>query len=111
MEQQINSRNLEKVYVSKVVFLQNSLKRFFGSVLRSITFCRSSHVEVFFIIFTLKNFAILKEKHLNGVSSVKLQSKASNVTKKTLLQVFSCQFYKMFKNTFFRLRPGDCFSI
>ena len=51
----------------------------------------------------LKSFAKFTRKHLCQVSFlIKLQVEPCNFTKKeTLVQVFSCEFYKISKNTFF----------
>ena len=72
--------------------------------------CRSSRPEVFCKKSVLGNFAKFKGKHLcqslffNKVSGLKPQ--ACNFVKKgTLVQVFSCEFCEISKNTCFYRTP------
>ena len=50
-----------------------------------------------------KNFAKKKQENTRARVSflIKLQAKACNFIKKRLAQVFSCEFFEHFKNTFF----------
>ena len=55
--------------------------------------------EVFFKKAVLENFANFTGKHL---CQILIQNKVATLLKKgTLAQVFSCEFYKISKNTFF----------
>ena len=54
--------------------------------------------EVFFKKAVLENFANFTGKHL---CQILIQNKAAILLKKgTLAQVFSCEFYEIFKNSF-----------
>ena len=65
---------------------------------------RSSHPEVFCKKGVLKNFAKFTGKHpcqslfFNKVAGLRLQLK--RLKKETLTQVFSCEFWKISKNSF-----------
>ena len=64
---------------------------------------RSSHPEIFFRKGVLINFAKFTGKHLRQslfFNQVDLRF-ATLLKKKTLIQVFSCNFYEISKNTFF----------
>ena len=61
---------------------------------------RSSHPEVFCKKDVLRNFAKFTGKHLGQ------RRQAYNFIKKeTLAQVFSCEFWEIFKKTFFHITP------
>ena len=73
---------------------------------------RSSRPEVFCKKDVLRNFAKLTGKHLcqslflNKVAGQRPATEACNfVNKETLAQVFSCEFYKISKNTFSYRKP------
>ena len=63
---------------------------------------RSSHRKVFCEKGVLTNFAKFTRKHLcESLFLIKLLADTDNFIKKeTLAQVFFCEFYKIFKNTF-----------
>ena len=68
---------------------------------------RSIHSEVFFKKDVNKNSAKFRGKHLcqslffNKVATIGLNF----IKKETLVQVFSCEFCEIFKNTYFYRRP------
>ena len=64
---------------------------------------RSSRTQMFFKIAVLKNFAVLPRKHLCwSLFLIKLQAQVCVFIKKeTLTQVFSCEYCKIFKKSFF----------
>ena len=70
---------------------------------------RSSRAEVFYEKGVLRNFAKFTRKKLPGARDsflTKLQAEAGNFIKKeTLVQVFSCEFFEISKNTFFHKKP------
>ena len=76
--------------------------------------CRSSHLEVLCKKGVLKYFAKFTGKHLcqslffNKVVGLR----PATLLRKTLAQMFSCEFCKVFKNTFFLQNTyDDCFWI
>ena len=64
---------------------------------------RSCRLQMFFKIGILKNFAKFKRKDLcQSLFFIKVAAlQACNFLKETLAQVFFCEFYDFFKNTFF----------
>ena len=68
---------------------------------------RSSHPEVFCKKSVLKNFAKFTGKQLcQSLFFNKVAGQACNFVKKeTLVQVFSCEFCEIFRNTFFYRTP------
>ena len=68
-------------------------------------FVRSSHQEVFCKKGVLRNFEKLTRKHLCGSLFFDKVAGLNLIKKKTLAQVFSCQFCEISKNTFSYRRP------
>ena len=68
---------------------------------------RSSRSQMFFRIGVLKNFAIFTGKHLcRSLFLIKLQCwRPATLLKRDSTQVFSCEYCKIFKNTFFYRTP------
>ena len=64
-------------------------------------FCRSSRLQMFFIIDVLKHFAIFTGKHLCWSLFLIKQQACNFIKKETPTQVFSCEHYENFKNSFF----------
>ena len=62
--------------------------------LSTLPVCRSSRPEVLFKKGVLRNFAKFTEKHL-------CQQACNFIKKESLAVVFSCEFCKICKNTFF----------
>ena len=62
------------------------------------TKCRSSHQRCFIKEYVLKTSVKFTEKHLRQSFFF---NKVADFKKETLAQVFSCEFWEIFKNTFF----------
>ena len=68
-------------------------------------------------VFCKKMFLEISQNSLENICTrasflIKLQAEACNFTKKeTLAQVFSCEFYKISRNTFLQNTSGYCFCI
>ena len=75
---------------------------------------RSSRPELFCEKGVLKSFTKFTGKHLcqSVFFFIKVEGlRLANLLKKTLAQLFSCEFCEIFKNTFFhRILSGGCFS-
>ena len=72
---------------------------------------RSSHRRCSIKKIVLKNLAKQENTCARACFLIKLQTSACNfIEKDTLGQVFSCEFFEIFKNTLFiQYPPGDCF--
>ena len=88
--------------------VHKTFRRCSGRVLNVLcTFNRSSRPEVFYKKVFLKISQNSQESTSARVSFlIKLQAKGCNFIKKeTLVQLFSCEFCEIFKNTFFYRTP------
>ena len=81
-------------------FKYDDLQHLVVSALVSIFLDRSSHPEVFCKKGVLKKFAKFTGKHL----CQSLFLKSNFIKKETLAQAFSCEFYEISKNNFFKER-------
>ena len=69
---------------------------------------RSTRLEVFCRKGVLRNFAKFTGKHL---CQNLVFNKVADLKKESLAQVFSCEFFKISKNTFFHRTPLVAASI
>ena len=85
-------------------------KYFSTSIMYSLSMplFRSSRPEVFCRKGVLRNFAKFTGKHL---CQNLVFNKVAGVKKESLAQVFSCEFFKISKNTFFHRTPLVAASI
>ena len=69
--------------------------------------CRSSRLEVFCKIGTFKNFAKFTRKHLcqSLFFNKVVGQRPTTLLKETMAQVFSCESFEFFQNTFFYRTP------
>ena len=84
-------KTLERSQLTSLQYLSNLIR------------LRSSHMRCSIIKAVLKNIVILKGKHLCwSFFLIKLQDfRPITLLKETRTQVFSCEYYNIFKNTYF----------
>ena len=83
--------------------IRSSVMKEFSYMITFVFILQKQPPEVFYEKSIFKSFAKITEKNLcQSLFLIKLQPSACNFMKKEALeQAFSCEFYKIFKNSFF----------
>ena len=101
---QSKHKNIHAININSMFFSTVKYSRVF---LWSFQNFRSSHSQMFFKISVLKYLAIFPGKHLClSLFLIKLQTWGTvTLLKRDSTQVFSCEYYQIFKNAFFTEHP------